>query len=69
MRNERVMTCKTCDNEGVVCTCKQPSVWCDKRVCHAQSCPDCKGKSTVLVRDFAFAACSRAGQSVSRTEN
>lgn len=43
--------CKVCDNEGVTCRCKNPSVWCDKRVCHARKCEACDGKSVILVRD------------------
>jgi len=46
------MGCGTCDSEGVVCSCKSPSVWCDKSHCAVRRCPTCKGDSTTLVRDI-----------------
>jgi hypothetical protein len=47
--------CKTCDSNGIICHCKNPSrVWCDKRVCRGHTCQDCNGKSEPMVRDFVL---------------
>lgn len=44
--------CKTCDDNGVLCKCANPSrMWCDKLVCRGRTCPDCGGKSEPRVRD------------------
>lgn len=47
--------CKTCDNDGFICKCANPSrMWCDKKVCRGKTCPECDGKSEPMVRDFVF---------------
>lgn len=49
--------CKTCDDNGVLCKCANPSrMWCDKRVCKGRTCPDCQGKSEPMVRCMTFEA-------------